>query len=277
MKHDEVPAELLERYATGSPAIGRPDELWAVEAHLEGCAICRDRLGAAVRQHSPATTALLARVGDRLATEIATNPTMPRRRRARVLGRSRWLFPPGLLARLAMTLLLVLAALGLDLVAQHGRGEYPSLVLLFAPVAPLLGVAAAWSRRLDPSYELAVASPRAGLHLVLQRATAALLVVIPALAVAGWVAGASPARWLLPCLGFTAGALALGEVIGLSRAAIGLAAGWVIGVVAPSLLTETSPALLSPALLPAWAAFTVVVAIVLALRRNAYTGLRSAR
>jgi len=276
MKHDEVPVELLERYATGRAGIG-PDELWAVEAHLEGCATCRGRLGEAVQRHSPATTALLARIGDRLASEIAISPTMPRRRRAQVLSRSLWLLPPGLLARLAMTVLLVLAALGLDLIDQHGRGGYPSLVLLFAPVVPLFGVAAAWSRRLDPSYELAVASPRAGLYLVLQRATAALLVVIPALAAAGWVVGASPARWLLPSLGFTAAALALGEVIGLSRAAAGLAAAWLIGVVAPSLLTETSPALLDPRVLPAWAVLTVVVAIVLALRRNAYTRLRSAR
>jgi hypothetical protein len=276
MKHDEVPAELLERYATGNPAIV-PDELWAVEAHLEGCAICRDRLGEAVQRHSPATTALLARVADRLATEIAISPTMPRRRRAQVLGRSRWLLPPGLLARLAMTVLLVLAALGLDLVDQQGRGEYPSLVLLFAPVAPLLGVAAVWSRRLDPAYEFVMASPRAGLYLVLRRTLVALVVVIPALAAAGLPVGASPARWLLPCLAFTAGALALGEVIGLSRAAIGLAAAWVIGVVGPSMLTATSPELLEPAMLPVWAALTAVVAIVLALRRNAYTGLRSGR
>jgi len=274
MKHDQVPAELLERYAAGDPGIN-PDELWAVEAHLEGCASCRERLGAAVQRQSPATTALLARVGDRLAAEIAISTTMPRRRRGQVLGRSRWLLPPGLLARLAMTVLLVLAALSLDLVDQQGRGEYPSLVLLFAPVAPLLGVAAVWSRRLDPAYEFVMASPRAGLYLVLRRTLLALMVVIPALAAAGWAVGASPARWLLPCLAFTAGALALGEVVGLSRAAIGLAAAWVIGVVGPSMLTATSPVLLAPGALPAWAALTAVVAIVLALRRDAYTGLRS--
>jgi hypothetical protein len=176
-----------------------------------------------------------------------------------------------------MTVLIVLAALGLDLVDQVGRGRFPSLVLLIAPVAPLLGVAAAWSRRLDPAYELTVASPRAGLSLVLQRATAALVVVIPLLAVAGWAVGASPARWLLPCLAFTAGALALGEVIGLNRAAIGLAIGWVTAVVGPSILTATSPELLEPRALPAWAALTGLIAIVLVLRRNAYTGLGSGR
>jgi hypothetical protein len=276
MRHDEVPAELLQRYAAGDPAVN-PDEMWAVEAHLEGCAMCRDRLGEAVERYSPATTALLARVGERLATEIARSPTMPRSRRPRVLGRSQLLTPPGLLARLAMTVLIVLAALGLDLVDQVGRGRFPSLVLLIAPVAPLLGVAAAWSRRLDPAYELTVASPRAGLSLVLQRATAALVVVIPLLAVAGWAVGASPARWLLPCLAFTAGALALGEVIGLNRAAIGLAVGWVTAVVAPSMLTATSPELLEPRALPAWAALTGLIAIVLVLRRNAYTGLGSGR
>ena len=50
--------------------------------------------------------------------------------------------------------------------------------------------------------------------------------VISVLVVGGWLVGVSPARWLLPCLAFTAGALALGEVVGLQRASTGLALGW---------------------------------------------------
>jgi hypothetical protein len=148
-------------------------------------------------------------------------------------------------------------------------------VLLLAPVAPLVAVAAAWSRGLDPAYEIVVASPRAGLDLALRRTAGVLLVVIPALAVAGWLVGASPARWLLPCLAFTIGALALGDVIGLRRAATGLAAAWSLAVVAPSLVTARPTVLLSPDALPGWAAATVLVAAALALRRRGYTTLRS--
>jgi hypothetical protein len=138
-------------------------------------------------------------------------------------------------------------------------------------------VAAAWSRGLDPAYELVVASPRAGLVLVLRRTLAVLAAVIPVLAAAGWLVGASPARWLLPCLAFTVAALALGELIGLHRAATGLALAWVAVVVGPSLVLERTPVLLAPASLPIWAAATAVVAALLIARRRAYTGLASLR
>ena len=109
-------------------------------------------------------------------------------------------------------------------------------MLLVAPVAPLLGGGRGLVGRLDPAHELVVASPRAGLSMVLRRTLAVLVVVIPALTVAGWLAGASPARWLLPCLAFTAGALALGELIGLRWAAGVLALAWTAGVITPSVL-----------------------------------------
>ncbi len=172
-----------------------------------------------------------------------------------------------------MTLLVVAAALVLDLV--DGSGLFPSVVLLVAPVAPLLGVAAVWSVGLDPAHELVMASPRAGLYMVLRRSLAVLVVVIPALTVAGWLTGASPARWLLPCLAFTAGALALGEVIGLRLAAAALALAWTAGVITPSVLAARTSVLLEPASLPYWAGLIAVMAVALVLRRNAYTGLRS--
>jgi len=270
-RSEHVTMAVLERYATGGAGIGA-DALWAVEAHLEACAPCRERLAEAVARHSPETMSLLARVQANLATEVARSPRMPARRLPRRVAR--WA-PPGLWPRLAMTMLVLAAALGLDLV---GGGRLPlSVVLLVAPVAPLLGVAAVWSAGLDPAHELVVASPRAGLYMVLRRALAVLVVVIPALTVAGWAAGASPARWLLPCLAFTAGALALGELIGLHRAAGGLALAWTAGVITPSVLAARTPLLLEPASLPYWAGLVVVLAVALAARRDAYTGWRSDR
>ncbi len=265
---EHVPAAVLDRYATGGAGIGA-DALWAIEAHLEGCAPCRERLGEAVARRSPETVSLLARVHANLTTEMARSRQMPARRLPRRVAR--WV-PPGLWPRLAMTLLVVAAALGLDLA---GSRVLPSLVLLVAPVAPLLGVAAVWSVGLDPAHELVVASPRAGFYMVLRRSLAVLVVVMPALTAAGWLTGASPARWLLPCLAFTAGALALGELIGLRVAAGALALAWTAGVITPSILAARTPLLLEPASLPYWAGLIAVIAVALVLRRDAYTGLRS--
>ncbi|GAA0965054.1 hypothetical protein GCM10009555_003630 [Acrocarpospora macrocephala] len=264
---EHIPAALLRRYASGDAGIAA-DALWAVEAHLEWCASCRERLGAVVATDDSETTSLLARVQANLAGELSRGAQMPARRWPRRVAR--WA-PPGLWPRLAMTTLVIAAALGLDLAFSN---VLASLVLLVAPVAPLLGVAAIWSAGLDPVHELVVASPRAGLYLVLRRTLAVLVVVIPALAVAGWLAGAAPARWLLPCLAFTAGALALGELIGLNRAAAVLALAWTSGVIAPTVLTARPPLLLEPATLPYWAGLVGVGAVVLVLRRDSYTGLR---
>ncbi|CAM5729862.1 hypothetical protein SHIRM173S_01344 [Streptomyces hirsutus] len=78
---------------------------------------------------------------------------------------------------LAMVVSVTLLALLLDL-GDTGSGEV-SLVLLFAPVLPVLGVAASWSRGLDPAYELTASVPRAGLPLVLRRTASVLGVVVP--------------------------------------------------------------------------------------------------
>jgi hypothetical protein len=264
MTDRHVSPGLLARYAA-SDAL-EADVVWALEAHLETCAVCRTRLGAVA---GPDTTDLLERVRIGLDAEVARSVRMPARRRALP---ALWL-PPALLPRLLMTVLVVLAAVLLDLLTA----VTPGLVLMVAPVAPLLGVAAAWSRGLDAAHELVQASPRAGLYLVLRRTLSVLVVVIPLLAVAGWLVGTSPARFLLPCLAFTAGALALGEVIGLHRAASGLALLWVAAVIAPSVITDRLPVVLAPASLPVWAGITAAVAAVLLIKRDTYTELPSSR
>jgi hypothetical protein len=279
---NHLPPQLLERYAA-EQTDGATDVWWAVEAHLETCPACADRLAEVLGLASPVTAALLSRVWAGLVTEVTAEATVRSapavRRWARHLGvrRFRWLqrwLAPALLPRLGMTALVVVAALVLDL-ADAAAGRFPSVVLLFAPVAPLLGVVAAWSRRLDPAYELVVASPRAGLDLVLRRTVAVLVVVIPLLGAAGWVVGASPARWLLPCLACTAGALALGELVGLHRAATGIGVSWAVLAVGPSLALRRPPLLLATAGLPVWAGLTAAVVIFLLIRRRSYTALSS--
>jgi len=267
-----VPAELLDRYAAADAGLGA-DRAWAVEAHLESCAPCRHRLGEAVQRRGPQTAALVERVRTGLATELArSSPALAPRGRLRRARAARWATPT-LLPWLGMTVLVVLTAVVFDLTAKAAGGRLPSLVLLLAPVAPLLGVAVAWTHGRDPAYELVTATPRAGLYLVFRRTAAVLAVVLPVLAAAGWVVGASPARWLLPSLAFTVGALALGSVIGLPRAAGGLALVWTAAVAAPSVLTARPPTVLEPVTGPGWAAATALVVVLLVARRGAYTRL----
>jgi hypothetical protein len=256
-----LPARLLERYAAGTPGTGGPEAAWTVEAHLESCGMCRQVLADVVGHTDPALTTQLRQVEARLATAVRRSvqtPAVRHRAIRRVAGWARSWTAPATLPRVLMTVLVVAAAVGLDLADAASSSRFPSLVLLVAPVAPLVGVSAAWSRRLDPAYEVIATTPRAGLDLVLRRAVVVLAIVIPVLAVAGALVGVSPAGWLLPCLAFTTGALALGEVVGLREAARGLAGAW-------------APVVLDAVGRPAWLAALVAAAALLAARRRGYT------
>ncbi|MCE6999437.1 zf-HC2 domain-containing protein [Saccharothrix sp. S26] len=250
-------ADSIARYASGGdlPA----DVLWAVEAHLETCQTCRLRLADAA---PPQVTALTAAVWAELEPSGE-----PARRRHRL---ARWA-TPALLPWLAMTAFAVLAALALD--GLLPAGGVTAAVLLIAPIVPVLGVAAAWSRGMDPAHELVVSTPRAGLQLVLRRTFAVLVVVLPVLLVGGWLAGASPAYWLLPCLGVTAVALALGGLIGVRRAAITSASSWAVLVIGPAVLGGGVPGVLAPGAAPVWAAVLVGGAAAVFFRSAAYARL----
>ncbi|MFD7086285.1 zf-HC2 domain-containing protein [Streptomyces sp. NPDC059896] len=249
------------------------DEVWALEAHLESCARCRARLAAATRDTTPAVTALVDGVWAELTPRLPASAPMPRRRRwARPL--SAWASPvmvPWLFMTVLVTLIAVILDSLNDLSDLSGQGQGVSFVLLLAPVLPVLGVAASWARGLDPAYELIAGTPRAGLQLVLRRTTSVLVVVISALLVAGWVTGAGVAQWLLPCLAFTTGALALGGLIGVTRAAIGLVAVWAAVIVAPTVAVSRTPAALHADALPVWGAVCALGLAVVIARRGAYT------
>ncbi|GAA0800716.1 hypothetical protein [Spirilliplanes yamanashiensis] len=264
-----VPDAQLTAYAAGDP--GLADALcWGIEVHLESCPWCRERLGAAL---DGPTAALVARVGAALAPAgpATAPPPAPLRGRARRAVR-RWT-TWSLLPRLAVTAGAVGAALALELLMP----AYPSPVLLVAPVAPLFGVAAAWSRRGDPAWELIAGTPQGGLLLLLRRTLVVLAALVPVLAVAGGLAGQNPALWLLPALGGTAATLALGSRIGVSRAAAVVAATWAAAVVVPALTTARLPALLTTAGLPGWALATAALAALVWARAGDFRLDRSFR
>ena len=250
-------ADSIARYASGDdlPA----DVLWAVEAHLETCQTCRLRLADVA---PPQVTALTA------AVWAGLEPTGTPTRRHRPLAR--WA-TPSLLPWLAMTAFVVLAALALD--GLLSARSTSSAVLLIAPIVPVLGVVAAWSRGMDPAHELVVSTPRAGLQLVLRRTLAVLAVVLPGLLLGGWTTGASPAYWLLPCLAVTSATLALGGVVGVRRAAVVTAASWAVLVIGPALVVGGVPGVLAPGATPAWAAVLVGCAAAVFFRSAAYARL----
>ncbi|PRY37863.1 zf-HC2 domain-containing protein [Umezawaea tangerina] len=255
---------LVERYARGDADIPA-DEVWAVESHLEKCAPCRARLADA------GDGALVDAVWTDLAPMLDGVPQMPYRR-PRVRRFHAWV-TPSMVPWLIMMLVVAVVAVVFDHIAADP--DQVSLVLLVAPVLPVLGVAASWSRGLDPTYEMSAATPRAGLPLLLRRTLAVLLAVIPALLVAGW--DASTALWLLPCLAFTTTTLALGGLVGVTRAAVALVVVWAAVIVAPTVALNRTPLALHAGGLPVWGALVALGLVVVVVRKGAYTHLGAHR
>ncbi|MFD7704133.1 zf-HC2 domain-containing protein [Streptomyces caelestis] len=275
MSVEHASMRIIDGYARGDMNLAA-DEVWALEAHLETCRVCRDRLSAAVATRTPAVVTLVDTVWSDLGPQLAAATRMPHRRH-RSTQLARWLTPT-MVPWLAMVMSVTPLALLLDLVGT-GSDEV-SLVLLLAPVLPVLGVAASWSRGLDPAYELTASVPKAGLYLVLRRTASVLAVVIPALLVGGYVAGdagTTAAQWLLPCLAFTSTALALGGVIGVTRAAVALVAVWAAVIVAPTLAAGRATFALQTGGLPVWGLVLALGIGVLIVRRGAYSVLGAHR
>lgn len=258
----EHPSDRLVRgYAHGDADLSA-DQTWAVEAHLERCPGCRRRL-ADLAAEVPAVTSLLATVRAGLEPDLDRSAPAPRRRRRAAIWAAPVLGP-----WLAMVIGVSVVAVLLDRTADWTR-TVPT-VLLLAPALPLAGVAAAWSRGLDPAFELTAVTPRAGLPLLLRRTLTVLAVLLPVHLAAGLLTGVALAHWLLPSLALTATALALGSVIGVGRATAVLGALWTAAVLAPAVALDRAP-LLQPERLPGWAAVLAVGVAVILARRRAYT------
>ncbi|MFI8194754.1 zf-HC2 domain-containing protein [Streptomyces sp. NPDC085946] len=278
MSDEHASKRIIDGYARGDTDIAT-DEVWALEAHLETCRVCRDRLSATVAVRAPTVVTLIDTVWSDLGAQLAVATTI--RRRCWLPRLARWL-TPAMVPWLAMVVSVTLLALLLDLAgtgAGFGSGEV-SLTLLLAPVLPVFGVAASWSRGLDPAYELTTSAPRAGLYLVLRRTVSVLAVVVPALFLGGYVAGVpgmTAVLWLLPCLVFTSTTLALGGVIGVTRAAVVLVTVWVAVVVAPTLAASHTTFALQTGGLPVWALILALSTGVVLARKGAYSALGAHR
>ncbi|MEU4242391.1 zf-HC2 domain-containing protein [Actinoplanes sp. NPDC026619] len=253
---------LLARYADRAAVLDEVT-MWSVESHLEECAGCRALLADCM-----AGDALIARVAAGVDLGIAAGPAPAPRRRSLTV-RNRWF-----VWHLAPWLTMTVAILGGAVLLQALEPRVP-LVLLLAPVAPLPGVAVAWSRRHDPAWELIAGTPAAGLLMLLRRTAAVLAVIIPALALASNRTGVSLALALLPCLAFSAATIVLGGFIGVRRAAVWLGSLWTLAVVVPTIATVHPPALLQSGTSGFWALLTLILAGLAAMKSASFRRLSS--
>ncbi|WP_329563347.1 zf-HC2 domain-containing protein [Kitasatospora sp. NBC_01266] len=271
MSAEHASVRLIDDYARGDTELAA-DTVWALEAHLETCALCRGRLSASVATEAPDIAALLDTVRAGLEPQLDAAVRAPARR-----YRPRWVsawLTPVMAPWLAMTVAVTLLALLLDAGGSPMLLGGASPMAVIAPVLPLCAVAASWSRALDPAHELTASTARAGLPLLLRRTTAVLAVVVPVLLVEGWLTGATTAaQWLLPSLAFTSAALALGSIIGVTRAAAALVATWVAVIAAPAWPAGRVPVALQPHQLPLWALLLALGTGAVIARRNAYSAL----
>jgi hypothetical protein len=105
-----------------------------------------------------------------------------------------------------------------------------TLFLIVAPIVPVLAVMGAYGPRIDPTYEMSVASPYPTLRLVLLRSATVVAVsgALALLASALVPQGQRAAAWLLPCLALVMLTLILTRWVPQPVAAAGVAAGYAL-------------------------------------------------
>jgi predicted anti-sigma-YlaC factor YlaD len=258
-----VQPELLEQYARGD---ADQAQAYSIEAHLPACSECREQIASVV------DVARLQDIWEGVEERLDAPRRGPveaglislgvREHIARLLGatpalRLSWL--------LACALVLAFAAWA----AQGGESGLFSFLVL-APVLPLAGVAAAFGRDVDPTYENGLAAPMRSFDLLLIRALAVLasttvMAAFAALALPGlqW----SAAAWLLPSLGLTLASLALTTRMSAPLACGSLAVAWLVTVWTGRALTQEPLYVFGPGGQLACAVIAAAAALV--LTRNA--------
>jgi hypothetical protein len=215
----------LLRYARGR---GRLSVDASIEAHLLSCALCRaalsrmvesDRLEPLWRDVERRLDAPPPDVGQRLLRLVGVPEDTARLLAATPALRACWL--------LAVAVTLAFAVLAASAVDWHDRDTL--LFLAAAPVLPVAGVATAFRRGLDPTYDIALATPYSQLRLLLLRSAAVTAVTCATALVVGLLLpgrALTAAAWLLPALALTSLTLALARRMDVVWAAAGVGALW---------------------------------------------------
>ena len=225
----------------------------SVEQHLLRCADCRAALAAATPLPAADTDAIWLSILDeveippptfieRLAVALGTSTA-----EARLLAAAPSLRPSWLAGVAAASVLAVLAA-------WFGTDDSIVLFLCVAPLAPLAGVALAYGPAADPSYEIVAAAPYPSLRLLLLRAAAVLITSVPIVAVAAVLLPVQPwiaVGWLLPCLAFSLGALALSEWVPVPTLAAAVGVLWSTSILLAA-ATRDPASVVAPAVQPVY-------------------------
>ena len=149
-------------------------------------------------------------VRDHLARLLAATPAL----------RVSWLF--------AITITLLFAAAN----AVRPQGS-DGLLLLVAPLVPLVGIATAYGRPVDPLFEIAKAAPLPASRLFLLRSVAVLATAVPLALLASLIVpyeGLRAVAWLAPALGLAGVSLALSTWIRPLGAAAGAGTAWLLAL-----------------------------------------------
>ncbi len=221
-----VDQQILHRYAAGS--LGGSAAA-SVETHLLACGSCRAALTPAV---DPARlTAVWDEVVDRLDTPRRTpvERLLVRFGVAEDTARLIAAAPSLTVSWLGgVTVALLFAVLAAD---TGPRGLLFFLAL--APVLPVAGVAVAYGREVDPTYDVGLATPYSMFRLLLLRSSAVLVATLLLVTVSavvlpldGWLVAA----WLLPSLALTAATLAASTRVDPVWAGGSVVAAWLLAV-----------------------------------------------
>lgn len=217
---------MLQSYVDG--VVG-PVLATSVETHVLACASCRGVLVPAVepiRLHR-----IRAAVEDRLDADARPWPERLLRRLGVAEVDARVLLAAPVLRR--SWWLAVLLALGVAVLAAVQGAERGAVLLVLAPLLPVLTTAASYAPRLDPTLSLTAATPYPAMRLLLLRSGSVALAAT-VLAGAASLTLPGPAQetlgWLLPAVGLTAATLALSTWVDATTSAAACCAGWLIAV-----------------------------------------------
>lgn len=147
------------------------------------------------------------------------------------------------------------------------------LLLLIAPLVPVLGVSMAYGTESDPAHEMAMATPLTGLRLILTRAAVVLAFSTFWLALAALMTPGVQLMafgWLLPALGLTAATVALMTAVRPRRAALITAVLWIIVVLSLSGGSSDPLTAFTAAGQVAMVVLTMVALAVAVLRRHKF-------
>jgi hypothetical protein len=221
MSNWHLDTDIAERYTEG-----RIGDVFAasIEQHVLDCDACR-----ALLRLEPARA-------DRVWTEIieqvqAPRPTLVERglHRLGVRGTTARVIAatPTLRGSWLAGIVLVLAV---ALYVAHATPRGTFFFFVLAPVLPLLGVASAFGPDVDPTHEIAAASPYSTMRLLVARTSFVVTTtLVPAVAAAFFLPGDHwlAVAWLLPSLALTTVALAAAGRFPVRQSALALSGLWV--------------------------------------------------